>query len=234
MASDAPAATRQRPPLSPRRVFLAAVGLADEAGIEAVTMRALAERLGVEAMSLYYHVANKEAVLDGMVDAVVEEIEEASGGFDVPPEVEDWQAAVRGRILLAREAMLRHPWAPALVESRTTMSPVVLRHFDGLVGLMIAGGFSMDLVHHASHALGSRALGFSGELFEPDDPQAADEAGEELMAAMAEQVPHLVAMLAEVAHDDPDSTIGWCDDQVEFEFGLDLLLDGLEQRRAAG
>ncbi len=233
MVSEAGAPARRRPPLSPGRVFRAATELADEGGVEAVTMRAVAERLDVEAMSLYHHVANKEAVLDGMVDAVVEEIEQAAGGFDVPKRVDDWQASVRERILLARRVMLRHPWASSLIESRTTMSPAILRYFDALVGLMIAGGFSMDLVHHASHALGSRALGFSGELFEPDDPETADEAGEEMMAAMAAELPHLVAMLAEVSHDDPDTTIGWCDDQAEFEFGLDLLLEGLERRRAS-
>jgi AcrR family transcriptional regulator len=232
MPSQADTPTSTRAPLSPQRVFAAAVALADEGDIRAVTMRAVAERLGVEAMSLYYHVANKEAVLDGMVDAVVEEIEAEVGGFGVPDHVDDWQSAVRARILAAREVMLRHPWAPAVIESRTTLGSVVLRHFDGLLGLMHAGGCSWDLVHHASHALGSRALGFSGELFEPGD-DGDEEETEAMLASMAEQLPHVAGMLAEVVHDEPGATIGWCDDQTEFEFGLDILLEGIERRRLA-
>lgn len=108
------------------------------------------------------------------------------------------------------------------------MSPTVIGYFDAVLGLLRLGGFSYDLAHHALHALGSRALGFTQELFQPaadsDDAETTD-----LLAAMADQFPHLVGMLAEVAHDDPDSTLGWCDDQAEFEFGLDLLLDGLER-----
>ena len=98
----------------------------------------------------------------------------------------------------------------------------MVRYHDGLIGLLHDGGFSYDLVHHALHALGSRALGFSQELFDPGI--GADAA---LPAELAGDLPSLVAMLDEVAHDDPDSTLGWCDDQTEFEFGLDVLLDGL-------
>ena len=103
----------------------------------------------------------------------------------------------------------------------------MLRYFDALVGLMRNGGFSYDLVHHALHALGSRALGFSPELLEPDG-DASDGPHPAMPEAMALLFPHLAGMLAEVAHDDPDSTLGWCDDQFEFEFGLDLILDGLD------
>ena len=92
------------------------------------------------------------------------------------------------------------------------------------------GGFSYDLAHHALHALGSRALGFAQELFDPGDG-AGDEEGTAALAAMADQFPHLVGMMAEIAHDDPDSTLGWCDDQTEFDFGLDLILDGLDRMR---
>jgi AcrR family transcriptional regulator len=229
-------ATRTEPvegprlPLSRERVLTAAVEIADRGGIESLTMRHLAEELGVEAMSLYYHVANKEAILEGVVDAVVEEIEAAAGGFDVPTEVDDWKEAVRDRILLARRVMLRHPWAPAVIETRTDLSLPAVRHFEGLLGLLREGGFSYDLAHHALHALGSRALGFSRELFEPSDPDEGDEEAAAMFEQMAPQFPYLVAMLGEIAHDDPDSTLGWCDDQVEFEFGLDLILDGLERR----
>jgi hypothetical protein len=127
--------------------------------------------------------------------------------------------------------MLQHPWMPAALESRTSMSPGAARYFEGVLGVLRAGGFSNDLGHHALHALGSRALGFSQELFNPqtDDQDAASQLA---MAALAPELPHLMSMLAEVAHDDPDSTLGWCDDQSEFEFGLDVLLDGLERRRS--
>ena len=131
-----------------------------------------------------------------------------------------------------RQVLLRHPWAPGLFETRTTTSPAIVRHFDALVGLMRDGGFSYDLAHHALHALGSRALGFSQELFDPGDeagPSDATASPED----MAGQFPHLAAMLTEIAHDDPASTLGWCDDQTEFEFGLDLILNGLDGLRQA-
>lgn len=230
MATQTDSVSEPRVPLSRGRVLQAAVDVADEGGIESLTMRRLAEELGVEAMSLYYHVANKEAILDGVVDAIAEEIEEEIGGFDVPPEVDGWKAVMRERILLARQVMLRHPWAPAVFETRTNMSVPVVRYFEGLLGLMRKGGFSYDLAHHAMHALGSRALGFTQELFKPDDPETGDEEAAAMFEEMADQFPHLVGMLGEIAHDDPGSTLGWCDDQVEFEFGLDLLLDGLERR----
>jgi AcrR family transcriptional regulator len=218
-----------RIPLSRRRVFQAAVKLADAHGIEALTMRRLAEELGAEAMSLYHHVANKEQVLDGVVEVVAGEINDAVDrvGAEVAKPA-DWKGVVRRRILAAREVMLRHKWAPSVFESRTNMNPEVLRYHDQLVGIMHAGGFTYDQIHHALHALGSRALGFSQEMFNPapGDSQSVPD-----MAALAEQIPNLVRMLADVAHDDPDSTLGWCDDQTEFEFGIDLLLDGLDRLR---
>ena len=220
-----------RIPLSKERVLRAAVKIADEEGIESLTMRHLAEELGAEAMSLYYHVANKEAILDGVVDTVIEEIEETAGGYDVPTDVDDWKAAVRERILLARRVMLRHPWAPGVIETRTSLSMAAVRYYEGILGLLKEGGFSYDVVHHAIHALGSRALGFSHELFEPDDKAQADEDAAAMLEAMADQFPYIVGMVGEIGHDDPDSTLGWCDDQVEFEFGLDLILNGLERYR---
>lgn len=218
-------------PLSRERVLQAAVGLADARGLGALTMRNLAEALGVEAMSLYYHVANKSALLDGVVDVVMSEIERAVDHAEAPPAEEDWKTAMRARILAAREVMLRHPWAPGVLDTRASTNPGVLRYFDAVVGVFRRGGFSYDLTHHALHALGSRALGFAQELFEPGDGDAGS-ADDEAMARMAEQLPHLVEMLAEITHDDPDSTLGWCDDQAEFEFALDLILDGLERLRA--
>jgi AcrR family transcriptional regulator len=213
-------------------VLRAAVKVADEGGVESLTMRRLAEELGAEAMSLYYHVANKEDVLDGIADAVAGEINQAVDQVDVPSGGASWKTAMRRRILAARQVLLRHPWAPGLFETRTTTSPAIIRHFDALVGLMRDGGFSYDLAHHALHALGSRALGFSQELFDPGNGAGPGD----LTAApadMASQFPHLATMLTEIAHDDPGSTLGWCDDQTEFEFGLDLILNGLDLLRQA-
>ncbi|KQY43170.1 TetR family transcriptional regulator [Cellulomonas sp. Root137] len=213
----------QRLPLSRERVLRTAVAIADEHGIDAVTMRRVGDELGAEAMSLYHHVANKADLLDGAVDLVVAEINEAVDGLD---RSDDWKAAVRARILTARRVLLRHRWAPRVLETRSAVSPNVVRYHDRLVGLLHEGGLSYDLIHHALHALGSRALGFSQELFDP----GAGESTAPVPADLAADLPFLSAMLAEVAHDDPDSTIGWCDDRTEFEFGLDLLLDGLERR----
>ncbi|WP_069115376.1 TetR/AcrR family transcriptional regulator C-terminal domain-containing protein [Jiangella alba] len=216
-----------RAPLSRDRVLRAAVRMADDAGLGALTMRRLAEVLGAEAMSLYYHVANKDEVLDGIADVVAREINEAVDALELRSDGARWKDAVRCRILTARQVLLRHPWAPSVLETRAAMSPEILRYHDRLLGLMRDGGFSYDLGHHALHALGSRALGFSQELFDPGDGAAAPEE----LAGLAEQLPHLAGMLAEVAHDDPGSTLGWCDDQAEFEFGLDLVLDGLDRLR---
>jgi AcrR family transcriptional regulator len=218
--------------LSRERVLRAAVSVADAGGIESLTMRNLAVAFGVEAMSLYHHVANKEAILDGVVDVIMSEIDEAVSRIEAPPAEDDWKTALRMRILAAREVLLRHPWAPGVFETRTTTSPAVVRYFDAVVGVLRRGGFSYDVVHHALHALGSRALGFTQELFGPEKNVGGDEAAAELLEQLADQLPYLVEMMTEVAHDDPDSTLGWCDDQVEFEFGLDLILDGLERLRA--
>jgi AcrR family transcriptional regulator len=230
MATQTEPSRERRAPLSRERVLETAVDIADEGGIDALTMRHLAEALGVEAMSLYYHVANKEAVLDGIVDVIVDEINQAVSQVDRPTAEDDWKVAMRTRILTARDVLLEHRWAPEVMESRTKVSPGVIGYFDGLLGIFRGGGFSYDLAHHALHALGSRALGFTQELFEPED-DSGDEESMEMLEQMADQFPYLVGMLAEVVHDDPSSTLGWCDDQVEFEFGLDLILDGLDRLR---
>ena len=230
MAAQAQPGSGPRVPLSRERVLRAAMNLADQGGIGSVTMRRLADELGAEAMSLYYHVASKEDVLDGLADAVAREINQAVDRVEAPSGAASWKTAMRRRILAARQVLLRHPWAPGLFETRTTTSPAIIRHFDALVGLMRDGGFSYDLAHHALHALGSRALGFSQELFDPGDEASPGDATA-APADVASQFPHLAAMLTEIAHDDPDSTLGWCDDQTEFEFGLDLILNGLDSLR---
>jgi AcrR family transcriptional regulator len=226
MSADA----ETRLPLTRERVLQAAIVLADTAGIPALTMRNLAQSLGVEAMSLYHHVANKNALLDGVVDMLVLEVEAEIGGFTVEPGVRDWMPVMRGRVLAARRVMLRHKWAPALIETRTAMPASLLRYFESMLGIFVEGGFSNDLAHHAMHAMGSRFLGFDQELFTPD-AASAEGGNEQMLEDLAAHLPYLAAMLAEVAHDDPDSTLGWCDDQSEFEFVLDILLEGLERRR---
>jgi AcrR family transcriptional regulator len=219
--------SQSRAPLSRERVLEAAVALADEAGVEALSMRKLAQELGVVPMALYKHVSNKEELLDGMVDVVMDQINAVVSEIDVGPD--GWKTAMRRRILAAREILLRHSWAPRLMESRTNMSPTMVRYFDSLIGLLLEAGFSIDLTHHALHALGSRALGFTQELY--DDSEELDPAAiETLVRQMAGQYPNIAEMLSAISHDD-ETTLGWCDDQFEFEFALDLMLDGLERLR---
>src|SRR5262249_38220076 len=159
--------------LSRDRVCRAAVRVADEAGLPAVTMRRLADVLGVEAMSLYHHVSNKDEVLDGMVDAVAREINEAVAPLEPGP---DWKASVRRRILTARQVLLRHRWAPDLLATRNPSSMAVMLYHDGLVGLLHGGGLSYDLVHHGLHVLGSRAMGFVQELTDTGSAPVSDDA----------------------------------------------------------
>lgn len=231
MVTETTSQSQPRVPLSRDRVLDAAVRLADEHGIDAVTMRRLAETLGVEAMSLYYHVANKRALLDGVVEVITMEVLAEVAGVEPPKNEDDWKRAMRDRILSARRVMLRHPWAPPVFEATTTMNPALLLYFNGLLEVFRAGGFSWDLAHHAMHALGSRALGFSQELFTPDTGSTDEEMNEELFEQMATQLPLLAAMMAEIAHDEDEDSLGWCDDETEFAFALDLLLDGLDRRR---
>jgi AcrR family transcriptional regulator len=216
--------------LSRDGVLQTALRLADRDGLDALTMRALADELGVEAMSIYYHLPNKNAILDGVVEVVFAEVEAEVGGFGVPPTTDatNWAPALRERILGARRVLLRHPWAPWIMNARGASGPNAMRHIDGIVGIMRAGGMSFDLIHHSLHAIGSRVYGYVQEL--SDDGEAPASAQLEQLAALA---PNLAAMLGEVAHDDPDSTLGWCDDQTEFEFGLDIILDGLDRMRPA-
>src|SRR5206468_5093862 len=132
------------------------------------SMRSLAQELGVVPMALCKHVANKEQLLDGMVDVIVGEIDQPAGDAD-------WKTATRERILSARRALLRHPWASRVVESRAQPTPVVLDYMNSIIGLLRAGGLSVDLTHHAMHALGSRIWGFTQEVFSaaPDTDPAA-------------------------------------------------------------
>ncbi|HEY9378986.1 MAG TPA: TetR/AcrR family transcriptional regulator C-terminal domain-containing protein [Jiangellaceae bacterium] len=224
MATQVDAATQPRVPLSKQRVLGAAVALADAGGVEALSMRKLAQELGVVPMALYKHVSNKDELLDGMVDVVVGEI-------DPPPSGSDWKTAIRQRVLSARSALLRHPWASRVIESRTTATPAVLDYMDSMIGIFRAGGFSIDLTHHAMHAMGSRLLGFTQELFD-DTANVGPELQADMLRELAGGYPHITELVMAVTHDEASVVGGQgCDDQFEFEFALDLLLAGLERLR---
>ncbi|HVH53639.1 MAG TPA: TetR/AcrR family transcriptional regulator C-terminal domain-containing protein [Actinomycetota bacterium] len=225
MATKIEAKAESREPLTKERILRAAVALADEGGVESLSMRRIAQQLGVVPMALYKHVANKDEMLDGMIDVVVGEI-------DPPLEGADWKTAIRERVLSARRALLRHPWASRVIESRTTPTPTVIGYMDEMIGILRKGGFSVDLTHHSMHAMGSRALGFSQELFD-DTPEDPPEIQAIAAQEMAEAFPYISEMAAVISHDDASVVGQGCDDQFEFEFALDLMLDGLEELRGS-
>jgi AcrR family transcriptional regulator len=216
-----------RTPLSRERVFAAAMELVDAEGIPALTMRRLAAVLGVEAMSLYHHVPGKERLLDGLAEAILVEVNAAVAER---VRVDDgWRAALRSRCLAARDVMVRHRWAPGLLGSRSSIPAGLYPYYEEILATMCRGGLSYHLGHRAIHALGTMVLGFTQELFTPDSAGGSmdEEAAEATFAAMAELLPHLTAMVASEVHDNHEDPLGWCDSQNEFEFTLDLLLDGL-------
>lgn len=223
MATDADTTRESRPPLSRERVVRAAIDLADAGGLATLTMRKLGQALGVEAMSLYNHVANKDDLLDGMVDFVFGEI-------GPPPPGVAWRRAMRQRALAARAALARHPWAIGLLESRLTPGPATLRHHDAVIGCLRAGGFSIAMTAHAFSLLDSYIYGFALQQVSlpfdgPEDTATMAEAF--LRHFPADDYPHLAEMTARhvlrPGYDYAD----------EFVFGLDLILDGLERRREA-
>lgn len=226
-----------REPLNRARALEAAVALADESGIDSVSMRNLAARLGVVPMALYKHVANKDDLLGGMVDAVIAE-------YDLEaPTAADWKEGVRGRVLSARRALGRHPWARQVIETRTTRTPSVLGYMDALAGVFIAGGFSPDLTHHVMHVLGHRIWGFSPEAFDEShtapgpplvDPTSDPQRQQEMIARMQQAYPHIVAIALAASEGDAARLGAGCDEQFEFEFALDLLLDSFERLLRAG
>jgi AcrR family transcriptional regulator len=213
-----------RTPLSRERVLGTAVDLADRGGIEAISMRKLGQELGVEAMALYRHVRSKNDILDGIVDVVV-------GGIEVPRPADDWKTAMRELAMAARQVMLLHAWVPPVLVERSTVGPATLRHLDAVMGILASGGFSIEMAHHALHVLGSRVLGFTQDPFDDSADARPDAAATAAMAqALAANYPHLGALASAVSH---DGGLGGCDDDFEFAFGLDLILDGLERQRTA-
>ena len=211
------AAEGSRAPLTRDRVLRAAVTLADEIGLESLSMRKLGEAVGVEAMSLYNHVANKEDLLDGMIDVVFGEIE-------LPSPAVGWRTAIRSRAISMRQALRRHRWAIGLMESRTSPGTTTLRQHDAVIGCLRVAGFSMELTAHAFSAVDSYVYGFAlqerGLPF--DTPEDTAELAQGLLAQFpVDQFPHLAAFTAQHVMQ-PGYDYG-----KEFEFGLDLILDGL-------
>ena len=221
MSTEIESGAPTRVPLTRERVLQTAVDLADQGGVEALSMRKLAHALDVVPMALYRHVANKDELLGGLVDVVIGEI-------DPPLDGADWKTPMRERILSARRALMRHPWASRVMESRSTPTPVVLAYMDSMIGMLRTGGFSLDLTHHVLHAMGSRIFGFTQELF--NDTTDADPSAEaEMWEAMAGTYPYIYEIFTTISHDDRSVVGAGCDDQFEFEFALDLMLDGIER-----
>src|SRR6476646_987529 len=210
-----------RTPLNKERVLGAAVELADRAGVEGLSMRRLSAELGVVPMALYKHVANKDELLDGMIDVVVAEID--------PPRTDiEWKPAVRERILSARRMLLRHPWASRVMESRTRPTMTVMAYMDSMIAMFVAGGFSIDLVHHVMHAMGSRLMGFTQEMFN-DQSDGEQPFQPEMLEQLKAAFPSIYELYLTVNHEDESIVGPGCDDQFEFEFALDLMLDGIER-----
>ncbi|MFD0747079.1 TetR/AcrR family transcriptional regulator C-terminal domain-containing protein [Phytohabitans flavus] len=212
---------RTREPLSTERVLRAALALADAGGTDALSMRRLGQDLGVEAMSLYKHVANKDAILDGIADLVVSEIA-------LPEPGDGWKAAMRERGISAHEVLLRHPWACALLMSRPNVGPAMLRYANSTLGTLRGAGFSVRLADHAWNAMDSHIYGYTlQKLNFPFDPgQYAEAAGTYLPRLPDGAYPHLAEMAVTVMEGGYDGVVG-------FTFGLDLILDGLERLLAA-
>ena len=209
----------KRVPLSRERVLRGAVALADAGGVSSLTMRSLAQHLGVKPMALYYHVANKSAIIDGIVDLVFSEIE-------LPSSDDDWRTGMERRARSARQVLRRHPWAIDLLQSRTAPGPATLRHHDAIIGGLRRAGFSVAMTAHAYALLDSYISGFAlSEASLPiNGPESvAEVAGSMMQEYDTEAYPHLLEFSMEHILK-PDYDFG-----SEFEFGLDVILDGLSQ-----
>jgi len=206
--------------LSRERVLQAAIGLADEVGIEAFSVRRLARKLGAGPMSLYNHVANKEEILVGILDIVLSQVE-------LPARGAAWKAAIRTTAISAHEALVRHPWAASLMLSRVL--PARLRYMEAILGSLREGGFSAEQTDHAYHALDSHIAGFTLWLvsLDIDDETLPDLAASFAKELPAGEYPYVIEHLHEHLKDRRP------DDEGEFTFGLDLILDGLERIRGA-
>lgn len=205
----------ERVPLTRERVLREALTLTDEEGLANLSMRRLGQRLGVEAMSLYNHVANKDDLLDGLADLV-------SAGFVVPVAGDDWREALRRSALSAHEVLVLHPWAATLLESRSNPGPERLRYLNAMVGVMVDAGFPIQLAYYAFLTLDSYIYGFAlQDAAAPAAPEQAAEAADAFVAGLPDgRYPHLVSM-AHVVMDPAHDQAG------DFDAGLTLVLDGL-------
>ena len=224
MAARSATNPETRAPLSRERVLRTAVDLADAGGIDSLTMRRLAQGLGVEAMSLYHHVRNKDDILDGIVELVMGEIELPSAGGD-------WKAKIRRTAVSAYEILVRHPWAASLILGGSGVSPARLRYMETILGTLRRAGFSAEMTDHAYHALDSHIMGFTlwqvgMNLGTADDLRRLATAFREQVAA--QDLPYVVE------HVDQHLKERSSDDEGDFAFGLDLILDGLDRLRATG
>lgn len=217
-----------RNPLTRESVLRAAVALADEEGIVSLSMRKLGQRLGVEAMSLYNHVGNKNDMLAGIVDMVVAE-------FDLPSDQLDWQGAMRFVTNAARAALLRHPWAAALIESQVTPSQVRFEYAEAMIGTLRKAGFSIELAYKAQLTINSYVYGFvQQEIHWPFKPEEQSNLAATLRHQVpSDEYPYVTEMLSSITktrlHERGESeAVAY---ESDFGFGLDLLLDGLERVR---
>ena len=212
---------QRREPLTRERVWQAALKLADQGGIDSLSMRKLGQELGVGAMALYYHFANKEEVLDGAIDLVFSEI-------DLPATGAHWRNSMRQRAISARQVLSRHRWAIGLMESRAKPGLANLGHHDAVIGSLRAAGFDIAMAAHAYSLLDSYIYGFAlTKMSLPFDTseEVAQVAQNMIQLSLLNEYPHLLEMLTEhVAK-------GGYDYDDEFEYGLDVLLDGLERMR---
>ncbi|MEV0541836.1 TetR/AcrR family transcriptional regulator [Nocardia salmonicida] len=211
-----------RQPLSRDRVLDAAIRVADRGGVEAITMRRVAQELGVEAMSLYNHVPNKDAILDGVVDSVFAAIELPAAGCA------DWREAIRARARSARSVLAQHSWALGLMDSRRNPGSATLRHHDAVLGVLRQAGFSLPMAAHAVSLIDSYVGGFV--LQEANLPVSVPADVEEVAGGIlanlpADELPYLTEMIVDHALRPGYDYSG------EFGFGLDLILDALEARR---
>ena len=223
MSAQTKAGSRRRTPLTRGRVLQIAVRQADKGGIDSLSMRKLGQELGVEAMALYYHFANKDDLIDGMVDLVFAEIE-------LPHSGDQWRSAMRQRAIAVCDALLRHRWAIGLMESRRRPGPANLRHHDSVIGTLRAGGFDIAMAAHAYSLLDSYIYGFAlTKLNLPFD--TADDVAEVAQSMLEpfppDEYPNMVEILTDHVMK-PGYDYG-----EEFEYGLDLILDGLERVRGA-
>jgi AcrR family transcriptional regulator len=213
-----PARTRARPPLTKERVLAAAVAYADEHGVEALSMRRLAKELGVEAMSLYNHVANKDEILAGIIDRATAEIE--------LPDEPDWQAALRRSAISAKEVFLRHPWLSRLMMSRQSGGPAGLRRAEWTLRTLREAGFSADLTYHAFHVVEAYLQGITSQhLSVHGGDRSLEELARDFLRGLPDgQYEHFVEHVEQHLEPAESRTGG-------FELGLDLILDGLERLR---